>query len=369
MPLIDFINKKRDNFIQFNEAKFKRFQELFPSTNIQKVINAVPYFLSINIKKIPGFVSGGNSYTIANYKPGEETLKFIKSRFGISEDLSSHENNEKIEMLAVMGSLGTIAYTKKSDFDYWVCVDKSKLSKNSIKKLQEKINELQKWIMNDIKVEVHLFLNDINDIKNSIYAEDEEEAFGSTIGASLKDEFFRSSIIIAGKTPFWWVIPRIDNNEYEKLYNKLPQSYKDDVFIDLGNINHISQEDYIGAALFQIIKAIESPFKSIIKIGVLEKYLFEPKNSPLLSQKVKSQIHQGKLTINILDSYILMFNEVYNFYSSILNDPDLLLILRQNLYLKIDPQLSKYISMQENKNLPYKVKVMFQFIKQWGCHL
>ncbi len=122
----------------------------------------------------------------------------------------------------------------------------------------------------------------------------------------------------------------------------------------------------MGAALFQLIKAIGNPFKSILKIGILERYLFSGENTLLLSQKVKTSIIRNEITATILDSYLLMFNEVYKYYEEVLTDKSLLLILRQNLYLKIDPQLSKYLALKDKKNLPYKVVVMFKVTHEWG---
>jgi adenylate cyclase class 1 len=119
----------------------------------------------------------------------------------------------------------------------------------------------------------------------------------------------------------------------------MPPEIRDTQYIDLGNLYSITKEDFLGAALFQLIKALGNPVKSIIKIGVLEKYLFGKDGSYLLSQKIKLAIHRGDLDNRILDSYILMFEEVYEYYSQTLEDKELLKILRQNLYLKINPQL------------------------------
>ncbi len=61
-----------------------------------------------------------------------------------------------------------------------------------------------------------------------------------------------------------------------------------------------------------------------------------------------------------------MFEEVYKYYEGTLKDPPLLKSLRQNLYLKINPQLSKYFGMKTSQNLPYKVLVMFKYVREWG---
>jgi adenylate cyclase len=47
-----------------------------------------------------------------------------------------------------------------------------------------------------------------------------------------------------------------------------------------------------------------------------------------------------------------MFNEVFDYYSSTLDDRELIDILKRNLYLKVDPQISKYVGIKDKKNIP-----------------
>ena len=364
MTFLDTIEKNRQSFLTFNRKKFERFQAFLASPDAKKVINAVPFLLSLNNPKLPGYIDGDVLIGIANYMPDTETIKFIETKFHVTNLAIIPENNF-IEMLAVMGSLGTIAYTKKSDCDYWCCVQKQNATKEQLENLQKKIDAIQNWVMKEADIEIHLFLNDIDSLKKNIYAEDDDEAFGSTIGATLKDEFYRSSIIIAGKTPFWWVAPHVENEEYEALYNQLPEDIKQSHYINLGNMFAIPKEDFIGAALFQLIKSLGNPFKSILKIGVLEKYLFGPPIPHLLCHKIKENIHKGEFYDEILDSYILMFEEVYEYYNAALKDKDILQILPQNLYLKISPQLSKYEALRNVKSIPYKVRVMLKYAQRW----
>jgi adenylate cyclase class 1 len=365
MKLNSVIEENYNSFLKFNQLKLDRFQQLFASTNIKRVINSIPAILSMNDRKVPGYIDEKCPYGISGYQPDAEVLRFIKSRFGT--DFVQSDKNRFIEMLAVMGSVGTIAYTKKSDFDYWAVVDKSKTDEKGLRLFRKKIEEVQKWAEKEAGVEVHIFINDVHNLKQNIFAEDDEEGFGSTVGAVLKDEFFRSSIIVAGKIPFWWVVPKfVIDEEYDRIFNHISEEEREAKFVDIGNLYKISKEDFMGAALFQLIKAIGNPFKSILKIGILERYLFSDQSVLLLSQRVKTSIIRNEITATILDSYLLMFNEVYKYYEEVLTDKSLLLILRQNLYLKIDPQLSKYLALKDKKNLPYKVVVMFKVTHEWG---
>jgi adenylate cyclase class 1 len=365
MKIIETIENNYTLFRKYNELKIHRFQQLFSNSAVKKTINAIPALLSVNDKKVPGFVEGGGPVGIAGYIPDSETLRYLKGRFGL--DSIQEVQKPFVHCLAVMGSVGTVAYNRKSDFDYWACVDQRGVSEKQAAAFQKKVDEIQKWALKEAGVEVHIFINDITNLKMNIFAEDEDEGFGSTIGGVLKDEFFRSSIIIAGKTPFWWVIPGfVSDSDYEKLFAHIPEMDRRDKYVDIGNLYRISREDFLGAALFQLIKAIGSPFKSILKIGILEKYLFSEGNTVLLSQKLKASLQRGKLGNAVPDSYLMMFNEVYKYYEEVLEDKYLLPILRQNLYLKIDPQLSKYLALKERKNLPYKVVAMFRVVKEWG---
>ena len=364
MSFLDTIEQNRQNFLTFNRKKYERFQSLIADSDVKKIINAVPIMLSVNNPKIPGYVEGTVPMGIAGYVPDAETIRFIETKFHLP-NLQLAVSEPFIEMLAVMGSPGTIAYTKKSDCDYWCCVNKGSVSSVLLERLQAKIDLIQNWVLAEAKTEIHLFLNDIESLKKNIYAEDEDEAFGSTIGATLKDEFYRSSIIIAGKTPFWWVVPHIDDQKYYALYAQLPEDKRKELYIDLGNMYAIPKEDFMGAALFQLVKALGNPFKSILKIGVLEKYLFGPPVPHLLCHKIKENIHKGEFYLQILDSYILMFEAVYEYYAGVIQDKSLLAILPRNLYLKINPQLTKYAGMRNNKNLPYKVTVMSKYVLQW----
>ena len=292
MEYLKIINENKSRFQHFNSLKYQRFQDLLPHVNVRRVINAIPFLLCVNHRKLPGFVEGDVPCGITSYSPDEETKKFIKAKYPTARAEIDHANRF-IQMLAVMGSVGTVAYNKKSDFDYWVCVNSRSVSKEQLANFMQKIDAIQKWAAREVDVPVHLFVNDIDKIRNNIFAEDEEEAFGSTVGAVLKDEFFRSSIIIAGKIPFWWVVPHfVKDEEYDAFFARLPEEMRDYEFVDLGNLYEISKEDFLGAALFQIIKSLGNPFKSIIKIGVLEKYLFGEGYS-LLSQKIKMNILRG----------------------------------------------------------------------------
>ncbi|MDA3899878.1 MAG: class I adenylate cyclase [Spirochaetes bacterium] len=359
------LEKNRRAYLLFNDKKVERFKALLPSSNIIRILDSMLFLLHTNQNRLPGFINEFTPHGIHGFSQEESTEKYLKSLF---PTVSFKDKPEKffIQSVALIGSAGTIAYNKKSDFDFWICIDKTEVPENRLLQFRKKVQIIQAWAEHQLGLEVHLFINDINELKKNIFDEDEEEAFGSTLGALLKDEFYRSSITIAGKVPFWWAVPlETDDKAYQKLFDSIDPSERKEKYIDIGNLHNITKDDFIGAALFQIVKSLGNPFKSILKLGVLEKYLLESDTVELISHKLKKMVLAGKLSNTILDSYLLMFYEVFQYYSKTLTDKSALKILKINLYLKINPSLSKYTSFKDSSRLPYKVLEMHKYTRHW----
>lgn len=359
------IRNNRDNFLRFNQTKFERFQQLVPNLNMRRILNSLPFLLSINSPKLVGFVEGECALGVVNPYFDDDTRRFITGKFpGVNADIQP--GDMFVQMIAVIGSVGTIAYNKKSDFDYWICVDPSEVTPEKYERFRKKVVLIQKWMEAETGVSIHLFVNDVRNLRRNIFDEDEDEAFGSVMGGLLKDEFFRSSIITSGKVPFWWVVPvTAKDSDYAALWQTLSDDERRNYFVDIGNLYRISREDFLGAALFQMVKSLGNPFKSILKLGVLNKYLFDRQDAPLISQKIKHFVQQGSITNTILDSYLMMFREVFEYYSKSGAEASFLRVLQMNLYLKISPQLTKYAAMKTRSGMPYRVEEMFRYVKQW----
>lgn len=369
MAILDELRRNRERFLAFNSAKYRMMEQAINSATVRRVIHFIPLLLLLNHKRLPGYIEGEAPFGIASFNPDPEDVRQFQARFHLKE-LPLHNDPPSIETIAVMGSVGTIAYTSDSDLDIWICLDAQNLPRARLEHLQKKVEAIRRWAQDEAGVEIHLFINDINAIKENLFSESKDEAFGSVIGAVLKDEFFRSSIILAGKIPFWWVLPRfVRDAEYYRLFASLGDEEREEHYVDFGNLYEIDKEDFIGAALFLIIKSLGNPFKAILKLGLLEKYLFAPEYSPLLSQKIRSSIHRGEIDGIILDSYQLMFEEVYRYYESSVDDPSRINILRECMYLKVDPQISRYLGVKDRRNLPSRVLTMFRYVKEWGWNI
>ena len=90
----------------------------------------------------------------------------------------------------------------------------------------------------NFNLEIHFFLNDIEKVRQNIFDDDEDDSLaGSPLGVLLKEEFFRSSIVISGRAPFWWAVPAdSDDRMYSQWLSVAVGKGLMDSFVDLGNL-------------------------------------------------------------------------------------------------------------------------------------
>lgn len=367
--------------IQVNRGRFEYYNKtrrdyLYSSVEDEQVLNlleTLPFLLISNFPELPGYVEYETPVTgMYMYQPTARAVTFLRSHFPSVNTTVKPNQKPFIQMFALMGSGGTIAFNRDSDFDFWVCADIGDYDQKTIDLFKKKCHAIESWSAEKFGKEVHFFLNDIARVRRNIFDDDSEETLaGSSLGELLKEEFFRSSIVMNGKIPFWWTVPADAN---DVLYNEwLAVAEETGIageFVDLGNLYTVVREDFLGAALFQILKSLGNPFKSIIKLGLLERYLSSSTGNPFISNLIKRNVHEGKLDIDSIDSYVIMFNNVYDFYNSIVIDSNATELLKSCFYLKVDPKLSRVIDGKKNDaaNVPLQLQKMAEYVRQWNWH-
>ncbi len=232
-----------------------------------------------------------------------------------------------IQSLKTIGSLGTIAQSHKSDCDFWVSTHFKELGKSGLALLTEKCRAIEHWALS-LGIEVHFFLMDIKQTReNSFESTADEESAGSSLKLLLKDELFRTHILVAGKALLWWLIPPgLNEKQYLAYADNLIGSGRinTDLFIDLGYISDIPNAEIFGACLWQMNKALDSPFKSVIKFAYLELLLNrQQKSLPLFSDRIKCLVtypenlptpQQMELSLEEVDPYLLLARDIITFY-------------------------------------------------------
>ncbi len=306
------------NYEKFAENNFRR-----TDWALEKLDSKGKFFFEIlplllhtdAFEKALKFVDKSIASKISGYIPSPDLTTALETIFPSTDDEPLAEDFIPIEAVLSIGSVGTIAQTPSSDLDYWVCCDFSHNSAQDRKKLNYKLTRIEDWAMKEYSIEAHFFLMDIKEIKENNFGISDAESSGSAQGAILKEEFYRSALLIAGKPPLWWFSPVESNDKLYLAAKKKVSVLKGKEFaVDLGNVPRIPGEEFFGASLWQIVKGVKSPFKSIMKFGLLERYTSGTR-APLLCEAIKKNIIEGERDLVRIDPYMLMYQELAAFYN------------------------------------------------------
>lgn len=363
----DFNHKKiLQKFLKINDIKLKRTQDSI-SRRQADFLQLLPLLFHINHPLLPGFVSTQCPTGIPQYNPDRKTLQCARVIAKSFEHKHRAYHKYDIYALYMMGSTGTIAYSEKSDFDIWLC-HREGLSPEETKELEQKAKKITLWCK-EFHLEVNFFLINSENFREGKIDELSSKSSGSTQHNLLLEEFYRTSILIAGRYPMWWIVPP----QYEMDYDAFVQSaihhrhINDTDFINFGSMSNIPAKEFYGATLGHIYKGIDSPYKSILKLLLMESYAKEYPNINFISLSYKKIIYQqDKPDIDKLDPYIMLINKITEHLSEE-ESSNRLELARRCFYLKINKPLSKIKMTTTNKTLSadWRQKIISQIVDDW----
>ena len=357
--------------LRYNRNRIEKALALFPEDK-RPLFNAMPFFLHVNHPDIPGFLDEEDvphGLSFFSFRPS------VKIALGeLFPDLEDLLENPKpiwpkrcyIESLSLMGSIGTTAQSKKSDLDYWVCVDGRHVKGDKWDTLQRKLNIIENWMWDEHHLEVHFFLSDISKVRVNDFGAADGESAGSAQPMFLKNEYYSTTILITGKIPFWWLTPaECTDEQYQEHYEDF-QTWEDPnprYFTDLGNIDHLNANEMFGATIWQLTKAMDSPFKSVLKMAKLEVFIDNTEKKMPLCNVLKERVHQGSnldTDIRATDPYTLLFDTIIDYYAE--NHPKFLELFKTCLYIKSDCRLTQTKKVAKDD---FKHQVIQGYVKSW----
>jgi adenylate cyclase, class 1 len=355
----------KQRFLQINQIRFERSCQALTERQ-QHFLTLLPLLFHVNHPMLPGYISNQVPYGVAHYSPQKNELQLAKvyaRSFHYQKDISV--KNAAIDALFVMGSPGTIAQTDSSDLDLWVCY-RNDLTLQQRDLLQQKSDALIIWTKKNIHLTAHCYLMQSDAFKEEKKLAFNSEASGTAQYYLLLDEFYRTALWLAGKVPLWWFVPAEREADYDHYVETLIQKRflkKADV-IDFGGVAKIPPEEYLGAGIWQLYKAIESPYKSVLKLLLLEIYATQ-ENTPLaqpLALKFKQAVYSGITHADQLDPYIFIYQRIEE-YLIAKDNPERLELIRQCFYFKVNRSISK-----ENR-ISWQADLLRSMVSQWSWAL
>ena len=323
----------QQSFIQFNQARLLRIQSSL-LVEQQKFLSLLPLLFHQNHANLPGYISNQTPSGISHYTPNKTTLALAKSYQKDFTDTVDKNHKYSLQGIYLMGSVSSLAFSEHSDIDVWLCHE-SHLSKHEKKLLQEKVNAIEIWAAS-LKLEVHIFLIDSSTFLKGKKTPLSAESSGEMQHYLLLEEFYRTAIYIAGRTPVWWLIPPEEEQNYTHYLSHLKKAklINPHDFIDFGGLEDIPADEFIGSTLWHLYKSLNAPYKSLLKLLLMECYESEFPKPQWISLDLKRAIYQGDYELDDLDPYVLIYNKI-DLYLQQSNNTERLNFARQCFYLKI----------------------------------
>ena len=100
---------------------------------------------------------------------------------------------------------------------------------------------------------MHFFVLNPNTFKQGQHDSLSSDSSGSTQHYLLLDEFYRSSLLLTGRYPLWWLVPPEHESNDEEYVDELVANRKTDRddFIDFGGLGDIPANEILDPAVWQ----------------------------------------------------------------------------------------------------------------------
>ncbi len=343
-PPDDGIDRKQlrqllTRFRAISAARLERVRGMLAPRHRQ-FLDLLPLLLHVNHPALPGYVSQHTPCGISGYTPSATELALAR-HLALSFSPQRQATPEpRLQALYLMGSSGTLGHSDGSDLDIWICYPEE-LDAGELALLARKTVLLQQWA-GGIGLEAHLFLMNGEKFKRGQRDALTGENCGTAQHYLLLDEFYRTAILLAGRLPAWWLIPPPQEQHYDEYCSRLVRKrYAGRAgLVDFGGIAQLPAGEFLGAGIWQLYKAIDSPYKSVLKLLLFEVYAADHPAAACLSADYKRAVCAGLEDIDELDPYVMVYRRIERHLQA-REQPARLEIVRRCLYYKAGKKLSQ----------------------------
>ena len=354
------LRRLRDRFLLVNQQRWNRAHSAL-SYRQQMVLEILPLVFHLNHPALPGYLDSDCPYGLSNYQPSPATINAARRLARTFSLKDEGKRKPDLDAMFLMGSPGTLGHSVASDLDVWLC-HRSDLPERGIRCLERKAEKLARWA-ESFGVELHVFVFCASDWRAG---RQRVEVTGENCGSAqhflLLDEFYRTSIHLAGAWPMWWLIPAEREETYDDCMRRLVdyRFVRAEDYIDFGPVPAIPEEEFLGAGVWQLYKGIDAPWKSILKLLLIECYA-RTTGEALLSSQFKRAVFRGETDADRLDPYVMLYNRLEGW----LTGPEVasrLDLIRRSLYLKAGLPLTR----SEVSGEQWRARLLRQMVTGWG---
>lgn len=351
----------RTRFRAINAARLERVRAMLPPRH-RDFLDLLPLLLHLNHPALPGYVSQRAPCGITGWSAPAATLA-LAARLARSFAPQRRAPGEaRIHAVYLMGSPGTLGHSERSDLDIWVCYPHD-LGPEALALLARKTTLLHEWAAT-LGLEAHLFLMNGEKYRSGEREPLTGENCGSTQHHLLLDEFYRTGVLLAGRMPAWWLVPPEHEHDHAAWCAQLlgRRYVRATDVVDFGGVAGLPAGEFLGAGIWQLYKAIDSPYKSLLKLLLFEVYASELPEVRPLSADCRRAVYAGVTDIDELDPYVMIYRRIERYLQERAQE-ERLEIVRRCLYYKAGKKLS--VAPRDGR-ASWQRRLMERLVEDWG---
>lgn len=342
-----------ERFRRINDARLERYRES-RNERQRQLLDLLPLLFHLDHPLLPGAGSGPTPFGVAGYQPGREALHAAQQLSRAFRYNPVSEQQRDIDALYLMGSVGSFACNASSDLDIWLC-HRPGLDGAAVDRLRRKTQRIARWAA-ELDLDLHFFVFDCDSFRRGEQSELSSESSGSAQHGLLLDEFYRTGLLLAGRYPIWWLTPPELEAHHAEHAEWLRQRRFIDAreVIDFGSVARVPSEEFLGAGIWQLFKSIDAPYKSVLKLLLIECYASQQPASRALALDYKTAIYAGITDPDQLDPYVFLYRRLEAHLQE-QHDPQRIELIRRCLYYKA-----------EGGGTGWRRALMRQLTDEWG---
>ncbi len=354
------LNRIVGRFLALRDKRLTRIRSTL--THEQRgFFDLLPLLWHVNHPMLPGFVSSETPAGVAAYRPTREQLLLARRYVrGFSDDRQLHRDRP-IHGLYLMGSMGSLGQTAGSDLDFWLCHGE-KIGPAGVDALRQKAARLQSHAA-DVGLHAHFFLMHDTAFSDGVLEGLSHESSGHTQHTLLLEEFYRTGLLLAGRPLLWWIVPPEQEANYADYTQRLIQQrfIRREQWLDFGGLQALPAEEFFGVAHWQLFKGIDAPYKSLLKLMLLEAYAAEYPSIDWLCMETKRAVYHGEgVEADDLDPYLLILQRITR-YLDVRGEPERLQLARRAFYFKTGQRVHR-----SRTSADWRHREMRRQCKKWG---
>jgi adenylate cyclase class 1 len=270
----------RDTYLKWNQQQIDHLSiEL--GDEAAALVRLLPLLLHINNRFLPGYVSLDIPRGIKAYKPTSDALNTARQL----NDKFRYNAEDAVDAYVIEGLYFQSSLLQKK-LQCWV-FRKDGLADLQVALLQEKLHKLEDWYQSR-RLPIRF-----NFVELATFRQIPDDSNNARGGLWL-DDFYSESVLLAGRYPFWWMVPMEREKEYDAYLQYVRERrFIEGEYLDLGNASEYRAADLLGYAISLVQQVKKEPDVCLFRLLLLVQKAVALPGADGVTMQIKQAFYQA----------------------------------------------------------------------------